>query len=68
MIPFILYSMNIIGTNTDSMVCKMIEDRRRAAEGAAAAVADEGATGAAAVETAAAEEGAEPSPEEGKEN
>lgn len=58
MIPLILYSLNIIGTNTDSMVCKMIEERRKAAEKAV-----DGGETAAGAEVAAAES----SPEEGKE-
>ena len=31
MIPIILYSLNIVGVNTDSFVCAMIADRRAAA-------------------------------------
>ncbi len=70
MIPVILYSLNIVGVNTDSFVCEMI-DKRRAADGAASGEAEltagelapaegvgvaEGAEGTKAAEIAPAEE------------
>ncbi len=60
MIPVILYSLNIVGVNTDSFVCEMIE-KKRAAEGEEAVPAEgagiaEGAEGTKAAEIAPAEE------------
>lgn len=62
MIPVILYSLNIVGVNTDSFVCGMIEERRAAAEATdATALPAEGA------ETAEIAEGGElPAPAEEK--
>ena len=60
-VPVVLYSLNIIGVNTDSFVCEMIASRERQSAAAEAEGAAEGAAEAAA-ETAAGADTSEKAP------